>query len=232
MTFKDKVKNLCIENGWNFQNFDTYFQMIEETNKVLNLTGFEGDKLWQEGIYESLVFMLEVTETIKPNNILDIGAGAGFPSIPYALTNPKQKITIYEPLKKRVDFLNQVITKLNLNNSVEVFPFRSEDIKKKNIFDLVTARAVGDVATMLMSSFHLVSLKGSMVLIKGKNYKEEIKKAEEIFSLISCELKTSKLETGSDKDNNIIWIKKTRSTNSQFPFKWKEIILYKNKKVL
>ncbi|EFF41154.1 16S rRNA (guanine(527)-N(7))-methyltransferase RsmG [Mycoplasmopsis alligatoris] len=230
MSFKQKVKDLCKKNSWNFEDLEKYFSLVTETNKVLNLTGFEGDKLWEEGIYESLLFIDKIVTKTDSKTLLDIGAGAGFPSIPYAIVNKNLKITIYEPIKKRVDFLNTVVDTLSLEKNVQIFALRAEDVKDKNCFDLVTARAVGDVSTMLMSSFHLISLNGYMALIKGKNYDSEIEHAQEILKRIKTEITIEKLDTHNQKDNNIIWIKKLRSASSKFPYKWKDIISYKKKR--
>ncbi|WP_406614180.1 16S rRNA (guanine(527)-N(7))-methyltransferase RsmG [Mycoplasma corogypsi] len=222
---KEIVQKMCHENNWDFNLFVEYVALIEKYNKVMNLTGFKDDRLWGEGILESLVFMNQITKNAENIDILDIGAGAGFPSIPYALTKPKNKITIYEPLQKRVKFLNIVIEKLNLQNYVSVYAMRSEEQFEKNLFDIVTARAVADIRAMLMSSFHLVKLKGHMSLIKGKNFQDEITAANDIAKQLKIEFQVEDLVVpNSDKNNKIVHIKKLRSTPKEFPYPWKDIV--------
>lgn len=218
------VQKFCENNGWDFDKLDLYFNLIETYNKVMNLTGFSGDKLWGEGILESLIYMQNAVDENSEQilEVLDIGAGVGFPSLPYAIFS-KHNFTIYEPLQKRVNFLNIVIEKLNLKN-IQVKRVRAEEVTDKNIFDVVVARAVGTVKTMLMSSFHLVKVNGAMSLIKGKNLQNEIDEAHPIFKLLKYETKTDKLNVPNlEKENYVYSIIKKRSCPKQFPYSWKEI---------
>ncbi|WP_322961790.1 16S rRNA (guanine(527)-N(7))-methyltransferase RsmG [Mycoplasmopsis cynos] len=227
---KYELQRLCNENNWDFSLFQKYFDLIEEKNKVMNLTGFSGERLWEEGIFESLIFMLKITENQENKIILDIGAGAGFPSIPYALTRPRNKLVIYEPIQKRVNFLNLVVHELNLNDYVEVIRTRVEEIKEKNLFDIVTARAVASIKELLMSSFHLVKLNGSMLLLKSTKFQEELNQAREILKLLKTKIEIIDMQNDFEHRNNkIIKIKKLRSTPLQFPFSWKEIKLINRK---
>lgn len=224
MTNKEIVINYCKDNNYDFSSLEKYVNFIEEKNKVMNLTGFYDDKLWGEGIYESLMYMEEVCKNQENIEILDIGAGVGFPSIPFVLLNSKNKLTIYEPIQKRVNFLNEVITMFNIKNRVKVIRTRSEEVLEKNIFDLIVARAVADVRSMLMSSFHLLKINGNMSLIKGQNYSSEIENAEDILKKLKYNINVKKLEIkNTDKHNFIVEITKLRSTPKEFPYKWKDI---------
>lgn len=224
MTNKEIVINYCKDNNYDFSSLEKYVNFIEEKNKVMNLTGFYDDKLWGEGIYESLMYMEEVCKNQENIEILDIGAGVGFPSIPFALLNSKNKLTIYEPIQKRVNFLNEVITMFNIKDRVKVIRTRSEEVLEKNIFDLIVARAVADVRSMLMSSFHLLKINGNMSLIKGQNYSSEIENAEDILKKLKYNINVKKLEIkNTDKHNFIVEITKLRSTPKEFPYKWKDI---------
>lgn len=224
MTNKEIVINYCKDNNYDFSSLEKYVNFIEEKNKVINLTGFYDDKLWGEGIYESLMYMEEVCKNQENIEILDIGAGVGFPSIPFVLLNSKNKLTIYEPIQKRVNFLNEVITMFNIKDRVKVIRTRSEGVLEKNIFDLIVARAVADVRSMLMSSFHLLKINGNMSLIKGQNYSSEIENAEDILKKLKYNINVKKLEIkNTDKHNFIVEITKLRSTPKEFPYKWKDI---------
>lgn len=224
MTNKEIVINYCKDNNYDFSSLEKYVNFIEEKNKVMNLTGFYDDKLWGEGIYESLMYMEEVCKNQENIEILDIGAGVGFPSIPFVLLNSKNKLTIYEPIQKRVNFLNEVITMFNIKDRVKVIRNRSEEVLEKNIFDLIVARAVADVRSMLMSSFHLLKINGNMSLIKGQNYSSEIENAKDILKKLKYNINVKKLEIkNTDKHNFIVEITKLRSTPKEFPYKWKDI---------
>lgn len=224
MTNKEIVINYCKDNNYDFSSLEKYVNFIEEKNKVMNLTGFYDDKLWGEGIYESLMYMEEVCKNQENIEILDIGAGVGFPSIPFVLLNSKNKLTIYEPIQKRINFLNEVITMFNIKDRVKVIRTRSEEVLEKNVFDLIVARAVADVRSMLMSSFHLLKINGNMSLIKGQNYSSEIENAEDILKKLKYNINVKKLEIkNTDKHNFIVEITKLRSTPKEFPYKWKDI---------
>ncbi|MHA3859486.1 16S rRNA (guanine(527)-N(7))-methyltransferase RsmG [Mycoplasma sp. Z463D] len=221
---KQKVQELCKANNWDFALFQKYVDLIEEKNKVMNLTGFTGERLWEEGILESLYFMQEITKGLENGEILDIGAGAGFPSIPYVLTKPNNHITIYEPIGKRVNFLNQVIDELDLHDYVKVLKMRSEEQKEKNLFDVVTARAVADVRALLMSSFHLVKVKGKMALLKGIKVHEELENAKDILAKLDYDIALKEfIQPDVGRDNFILTITKNRSTPKEFPYLWKDI---------
>ncbi|WP_036452717.1 16S rRNA (guanine(527)-N(7))-methyltransferase RsmG [Mycoplasma buteonis] len=228
MKHKLIVEQMCKENNWDFELFEKYVNLIEEKNKIMNLTGFTGDRLWEEGILESLLFMQEITKKQENLEILDIGAGCGFPSIPYVLTKPNNHITIYEPIQKRVNFLNLVIKELNLESFVTVYNERAETQFEKNLFNIVTARAVGNVKTMLMSSFHLVKLQGKMILLKGFNAPKEIEAAKDILSKVKAELNFYPfISQDVERHNYIVEIQKLRSTPKEFPYPWKEIVKQK-----
>ncbi|VEU70093.1 16S rRNA (guanine(527)-N(7))-methyltransferase RsmG [Mycoplasmopsis glycophila] len=227
MLKKEIVKQMCVEHSWDFALFEKYADLIEEKNKVMNLTGFSGERLWEEGILESLLFMLEITKDYSNSegfSILDIGAGAGFPSIPFALTKPNVKFTIYEPIQKRVNFLNETVEKLGLQNQVKVFAKRVEEEKEKNLFDIVTARAVSDIRSLLMAGFHTVKLNGKMSLLKSINYQNELKEAQDILDKLKTKIEIMPFDHDFfERHNVIVEIQKLRSTPKEFPYLWKDI---------
>ncbi|WP_322913012.1 16S rRNA (guanine(527)-N(7))-methyltransferase RsmG [Mycoplasmopsis felis] len=221
------VYELCLKNNWNYEKLEKYVELIEEKNKVMNLTGFSGDKLWGDGILESLNFMKTIMNDQNHIKFLDIGSGVGFPSLPYFIANPNFELDIFEPLQKRVNFLNLVKETLNLKN-INIYKKRMEEEKNKNIYDIVSARAVADVQTMLLASFHLVKLNGTMILLKSKNIKKEIREASFPLNKLKAEIWIKELFSPNiDRDNKILFIKKLRSTPANFPYPWKEIIKIK-----
>lgn len=221
MEFKNKVIAYCKERNANFLDFEKYVSLIEEHNKNINLTGFSGESLWEEGILNSLLYMNSSTKDKSEIKILDIGSGVGFPAIPYALLRENNSIDIFESIQKRVDFLNLVKQELTLDK-VNIYKQRAEEFSQKNIYDVVVARAVGSVKTMLMAAFHLVTLKGEMVLIKGPKYKQEILEAQEILSKLKVEVIVDKFILNA-KENFLVRIKKLRSCPKEFPYSWKDI---------
>ena len=104
----------------------------------------------------------------------DIGSGAGLPGIVIALARPDLKVTLIEPLSRRVDFLNEVIKELGL--SIEVIRARSEVVKKQ--FEIVTARAVAPLERLISISWHMIPRGGSLLAIKGESAQEELDKSK------------------------------------------------------
>lgn len=131
----------------------------------------EGDRIWQRHIANCIPIT-----TLIPNGVrvADIGSGAGLPGIVIALARPDLKLTLIEPLSRRVDFLNEVIEELGL--SIEVIRARSEVVKKQ--FEIVTARAVAPLERLISISWHMIPRGGSLLAIKGESAQEELDKSK------------------------------------------------------
>ena len=127
----------------------------------------EGDRIWERHIANCIPIT-----TILPQNVrlVDIGSGAGLPGIVIALARPDLKVTLVEPLQRRVDFLNEVVTELGI--PVEVIRGRAERVKKQ--FEIVTARAVAPLEKLINISWHMIPKGGSLMAMKGESAAEEI----------------------------------------------------------
>ena len=127
----------------------------------------EGDRIWERHIANCIPIT-----TILPQNVrlVDIGSGAGLPGIVIALARPDLKVTLVEPLQRRVDFLNEVVAELGI--PVEVIRGRAERVKKQ--FEIVTARAVAPLEKLINISWHMIPKGGSLMAMKGESAAEEI----------------------------------------------------------
>ena len=105
----------------------------------------------------------------------DIGSGAGLPGIVIALAKPGLKVTLIEPLARRVEFLHEVVDVLNLKN-VEVIRAKSESIKGS--YNFVVARAVAPLPRLIQSTWHLVAPGGSLLAMKGESAATEISETD------------------------------------------------------
>ncbi|MGZ9413167.1 16S rRNA (guanine(527)-N(7))-methyltransferase RsmG [Mycoplasma sp. 5370] len=225
MNFYKEKTRIFVNNEDNFKTLEKYVNLIEEKNKVMNLTGFSGDVLWKEGIYESLLFMEESFAnkiTTEKNHFLDVGAGAGFPSVPFLITKPNIKLTIYEPLKKRVNFLNIVKEELDLN--MEIFPLRAEESKEKEVFDFVCARAVMDFKRLFEITHHLGKKGAFFSFLKGPKAQEEVQSSVNLTQKFNEEINVNELKIFEDKQNFTINFHKLHSTPIGFPRKWDKIL--------
>ena len=127
----------------------------------------EGDRIWERHIANCIPIT-----TILPENVrlVDIGSGAGLPGIVIALARPDLKVTLVEPLQRRVDFLNEVVAELGI--PIEVIRGRAERVKKQ--FEIVTARAVAPLEKLINISWHMIPKGGSLMAMKGESAAEEI----------------------------------------------------------
>ena len=195
------------------QQFDLYFKLIDKYNKVMDLTAVNGkDEMYDRHFYNSL--SIAFNDNFNGMHLCDVGAGAGFPSIPLKIAFPDMKLTIIDPLNKRMEFLKVVIKELNLEN-VEILVARAEDVSKnrKEKYDIVTARAVArlNILTELVSQ--LVKVNGRFIAMKGQKGEEELVEAEN--ALKTCNFKlVSKINL--DPSVNFVFLK-TKSVDNKYP---------------
>ncbi|AWX69624.1 16S rRNA (guanine(527)-N(7))-methyltransferase RsmG [[Mycoplasma] anseris] len=203
-----------------------YYQLIEQENQKYNLTGFYNEKLFLNGIIESIKIFKEIQARIcnlSSKEILDIGSGAGFPIIPYFIYQQDFNLTIYEPLKKRVDFLNLVIKQLDLKNVV-IKKIRAEDSLELEKFDFISARAVSELKNLIEISHHLLKINGIACFLKSNSYQIEIANAKWIMKELDIQESVLDLNTFFEIHNVLVFYSKTKKTPKKFPRKWSQII--------
>lgn len=157
------------ENG---SKIERYAEILESWGIERGLIGpKEGERIWDRHIANCI----PVTTLIPIGaNVVDIGSGAGLPGIVIALARPDLEVTLIEPLQRRVDFLTEVISILDL--PVTVIRSKSEAIKRS--FEVVTARAVAPLPKLLAISWHLVKAQGVLLAMKGEAAQSEIDTTE------------------------------------------------------
>ena len=181
MTFLEALISKGKEAGLEFtekqlEQFSLYFDLLIETNKVMNLTAItEPEEVAVKHIIDSL---LAYDEKIFPGKLLaDVGTGAGFPGIPLKIYCPELKVVLLDSLAKRLKFLEAVIEKLGLKD-ISCVHLRAEDAgQNKNHrekYDLVTARAVARLSVLSEYCLPLVKVGGYFIAMKGSKFKEEI----------------------------------------------------------
>ena len=144
----------------------------------------EGERIWERHIFNCL----PVTQLL-PNgaSLFDIGSGAGLPGIVIALARPDLKVTLIEPLERRVEFLNEAVAAIATGGvEIAVIRGRAQDVKKSA--DFVTARAVAPMEKLKKMSWHMVKTGGSLLAMKGESA------ASEMVGIKGAELHEIKLE--------------------------------------
>lgn len=205
--------------------FEKYLYLLQEYNKVMNLTGItEEEEVYEKHFYDSLLFSFN--ENMNGLSLIDVGSGAGFPGVPLAIAYPNLKVTLLEPLTKRCKFLEVVKKELGLEN-VEIINERAEDFSKKNEekFDVATARAVSKLNILLEISSQMIKVNGYFIALKGKIALEEIEQAKNALKTLNFKIEKNKedsLPSEEDKRSNI-FIKKIGSTNKKYPRNYSQI---------
>lgn len=199
------------------EQFQQYAKMLQEWNEKMNLTAITKT----EEIYEKhfLDCILPSFEIQLQGSLCDVGAGAGFPSIPLKIVYPDLQITIVEPIGKRCRFLNALCDALALND-VSIVQARAEEFanEHREAFDIVTARAVANLNMLSELCIPLVKKNGIFLAMKGANGLEEAKQAKQAVSTLGCELEQQHLQQLLDGSSryNLIY-RKTKHTPKQYP---------------
>ncbi|MDG0822664.1 MAG: 16S rRNA (guanine(527)-N(7))-methyltransferase RsmG [Staphylococcus equorum] len=161
------------------RQFQTYYQMLVEWNEKINLTSItEEHEVYLKHFYDSIAPSF-YTDLTKELTICDVGAGAGFPSIPLKIIFPNLKVTIVDSLNKRINFLNQLAEALDLEN-VNFVHDRAETFGKgvyRESYDIVTARAVARLSVLSELCLPLVKKGGQFIALKSSKGEEELEEA-------------------------------------------------------
>ncbi len=196
---------------------DLFYNLLIDKNKVMNLTSItDYEEVYIKHFYDSLL----LTKVIDLDNksVCDVGSGAGFPGIPLAIFT-KANITIIDALNKRINFLNDVISKLKLDN-IKAIHARAEEYVKdaRSSFDIVTARAVAKLNILAELCLPLVKVGGYFLAMKGSN-DEELDEGKNAISILGGEVVdtyTFNLPKDMGK-RNIYIIKKVKECKSIYP---------------
>ena len=173
--FKRYVSELGIELSLEQERkLEEFYELLISWNEKINLTRIvEKEDVYLKHFYDSLT-LSKIIDLNKIETLCDVGTGAGFPGIVLKIVYPHLNITLIDSLQKRVNYLNEVVKELKLEN-IKAIHVRAEDHKKQ--YDLVTARAVAKLDKLLDYTGHLVKSSGLFIPMKA-NINDEIKEAE------------------------------------------------------
>lgn len=211
-------------NDKQIKQFDIYFRTLVEWNEKMNLTALtEQTDVYLKHFYDSITAAFHYDFT-KEVHICDVGAGAGFPSIPLKICFPHIHVTIVDSLQKRIVFLNQLATNLDIDN-VAFYHDRAESFGKNSKFrekyDIVTARAVARMTVLSELCLPLTKKNGMFIAMKAAQTSEELKDAEAAIEVLGGKLNTVHTFTlpEEDSERSIITIDKKRKTPNKYPRK-------------
>jgi 16S rRNA (guanine527-N7)-methyltransferase len=206
------------------EQLNTYYEMLVEKNKVMNLTGITEYKEVVIKHFADSAAIIKAMDLKKIGMIIDIGTGAGFPGIVLKILFPHIKITLLDSLNKRINFLNEVIDSLQLKN-IETIHGRAEDFaqdkKYREKYDLCVSRAVANLATLSEYCIPFVKVGGSFVSYKAGECDEEVKEARNAISKLGSNIDKAVDYVLPDTDiaRTFVVIMKNKNTPKMYPRK-------------
>lgn len=220
---KNQCKNLNMSINENqLEQLHMYMKLLQKCNESINLTSIIEDKdILQKHFIDSITIIPYID---YKDNIIDVGTGAGFPGIPIKIAREDVKVTLLDSLNKRVNFMKEVISNLNLSN-IQTIHGRAEDIGKnsnfREKFDVATSRAVAPLNILVEYLMPLVKKGGRCICMKGKDIKEELEISKKAINIFGGELEKVHefYLPQSNIKRNIIIIRKMKDTPSKYPRK-------------
>ena len=211
----------------------TYYEMLVEKNKVMNLTAITGE---EDAVTKHFIDSLSIVkcpgweELLKKApgkeapHVIDIGTGAGFPGLVLKIAFPEIRMVLFDSLKKRLNFLDEVIEALGLEG-VETVHGRAEDAghdkKHREQYDLAVSRAVANMATLSEYCLPFVKKGGCFAAYKTAESGEEVAAGEGAVRKLGGTIERSVSFTlpMSDIGRSLVLVRKTGSTPSKYPRK-------------
>ena len=164
--------------------YELYITLIE-TNKITNLTAITEEK---DAILKHFIDSATVCDHIPVGaTVLDVGCGAGFPSLPLAILRPDVRLTSIDSTGKKINFVNSTAVKLGLTN-IEAVCVRAEDFAKTNreSFDVCTSRAVARLNVLAELCIPFIKIGGCFVAMKSDKGNEEHTEALKGIDTLGC----------------------------------------------
>ena len=183
--FEQKLNEMGIQlSERQYQQFNNYFELLIEWNKVMNLTGITEYEEVNEKHFVDSLSIVKAVDIGSIETVMDVGTGAGFPGIPLKIAFPHLKVTLLDSLNKRIKFLDTVISELKLED-IHTIHGRAEDYARKEEyrenFDLVVSRAVANLSTLSEYCLPYVKTGGLFIPYKSGEIEEEVKNASQCF---------------------------------------------------
>nr|WP_244966928.1 16S rRNA (guanine(527)-N(7))-methyltransferase RsmG [Listeria grandensis] len=204
--------------------FDTYFKMLVEWNEKMNLTAItDRDEVYLKHFYDSISATFYV-DFQKVGTVCDVGAGAGFPSIPIKICFPHLDVTIVDSLQKRITFLDALATELKLDN-IHFHHARAEEFGQnkafRGSFDLVTARAVARMSVLTELCLPLVKKGGFFLAMKAMQAEQELKIGAKAIATLGGKVKDHYAFSLpiEESERHLYLIEKVKETPNKYPRK-------------
>ena len=206
------------------EQYERYFELLVEWNEKINLTAItDKDEVYLKHFYDSIAPILQGLIENQPIRLLDIGAGAGFPSLPMKILFPELDVTIIDSLNKRINFLHLLAEELGLSG-VHFYHGRAEDFAQDKAFraqfDLVTARAVARMQVLSELTIPYLKVGGRLLALKASNAPEELEEAKNALNLLFSKVEDNlQYELPNGDPRYITVVEKKKETPNKYPRK-------------
>ena len=204
--------------------FERYFELLVEWNEKINLTAItEQNEVYLKHFYDSIAPVLQGLIDNQELKLLDIGAGAGFPSLPMKIIRPQLDVTIIDSLNKRINFLKLLAEELGLDK-VHFYHGRAEDFAQDKTFrarfDLVTARAVARMQVLSELTIPYLKVGGKLLALKASNAPEELEESKNALNLLFSKVQDNFSYALPNGDPRFITVvEKKKETPNKYPRK-------------
>jgi 16S rRNA (guanine527-N7)-methyltransferase len=204
--------------------FEMYYETLVEWNEKMNLTAItDKAEVYLKHFYDSITASFYF-DFKKPFHLCDVGAGAGFPSIPLKIVFPHIEVTIVDSLNKRISFLNHLANVLKLEN-VHFIHDRAETFgvnpHYRENFEVVTARAVARMSVLSELCLPLVKVGGHFIAMKAAHANDELVVGQKAITILGGKVEEMFTFTlpMEESERNILIIKKEKQTPKKYPRK-------------
>ncbi|MBE6970401.1 MAG: 16S rRNA (guanine(527)-N(7))-methyltransferase RsmG [Ruminococcaceae bacterium] len=201
-----------------------YWQLLEEKNRVMNLTAITGETDCARLHFLDCGALLGCAD-FAGARCIDIGSGAGFPGLVLKILEPKLHLTMLDSLRKRVDFQEEVCAALGITGVKCIHGRAEEAAELKGRFDIATSRAVARLNLLCELCLPFLKQGGLFVAMKGPEPEEELEEAQKAIRVLGAKYeKTVKYTVpGTDAVHSAVLIRKVGPTPPQYPRRWAKI---------
>lgn len=204
--------------------FRVYYDLLEEKNRVMNLTAISGeDASATKHFLDSAVALTRFP--LAGKSVIDVGSGAGFPGLPLRILEPDIHLTLLDAQQKRVGFLSEVCAALGFDD-VQCIHARAEEVAaKRERFDFALARAVARLNVLCELCLPYVKVGGAFLALKGPAVAEELTEARRAVKALGAEVGEvyEYAVPGEELRHNIVVLRKTAPTPGQYPRRFAQI---------